>query len=229
MTILSIYVLVMDVKLQKEHPLSFFLGALYLREILLPVLALFHPLVGFLFHTPDTILRWVFRWATILASLLTVGSLIRVAVIPGYLTTFRFETLPSLPAEWSSDPQNAKNLAVCTNRYEGLSVIEMIGLALGGYDVHRSASVFSRQMDFFSGLNSTERIDYEVVELGPDVPLLIYNVSGATIFPFRGFASPSELAVQIERFASLWVVPFFLEELPPYGTIRDRYLSSSTA
>jgi hypothetical protein len=106
--------------------------------------------------------------------------------------------------------------------------MEMIGLALGGYDVNRKADVFSRQMDFFFGPNSTDRIDYEVFELGRDVPLVIYNITGTTVFAFRGFASSSELAVQVERLASLWVVPFFLEMLPLYETIRNRYLSFFT-
>jgi hypothetical protein len=95
--------------------------------------------------------------------------------------------------------------------------------------IDRSPSVFSAQMDFFFGPNSMERIDHEVKELAPDVPLVIYNVSGTTVFAFRGFASGPELAVQVERLASLWVVPFFLDEIPMYEKMVDLWLSSQAA
>jgi hypothetical protein len=58
---------------------------------------------------------------------------------------------------------------------------------------------------------------------------MIYHISGTTIFAFRGFASGPELSIQVERLASLWVVPFFLDVFPFYWEIRDQYLSSSTA
>jgi hypothetical protein len=219
----------MDVRSYQERPLSFFLGALCLRGILLPVLALFHPLVGFLFHTADGVLQWAFRGATILSVLVMLGALIGGAVVSKSLSTFRFDELPPLPVNWSNVPDNRVNLQVCVNRYENFSVIELVGLALGGYDVSRSESVFNRQLDFFFGPNSASWIDHEVVELGPDIPLLIYNITGTTVFAFRGFASGPELSVQVERFASLWVVPFILDELPLYEKITKRYMSSSTA
>jgi hypothetical protein len=49
MTGLQIYVLVMDAKLLQEKPLSFFLGAVCLQGIFLPVLSLFRPLAGLFF------------------------------------------------------------------------------------------------------------------------------------------------------------------------------------
>jgi hypothetical protein len=229
MTVLNIFVLVMDVKSYLKKRLSFFLGAICLRGILLPVLALFHPIVGFLFHTADSVLQWVFRGAAILSVLMTIAALIGEAVVSRALSTFRFDVLPSLPLNWSNVPSDRVGLPICVNRYEGLSVIELVGLALGGYDVNRSESVFNRQLDFFFGPNSTFWIDYEVVELGPGIPVLIYNISGTMVFAFRGFASSSELAVQVERLASLWVVPFILDELPLYEKITQRYMSSSTA
>jgi hypothetical protein len=79
------------------------------------------------------------------------------------------------------------------------------------------------------GANATDRMDYELTEIGAGVPLLVYNVSGTTVFAFRGFASGLELSMQIERLASLWVVPFILDLLPLYGPISDRYLSAATA
>jgi hypothetical protein len=229
MTGLQIYVLVIDSKLLQEKPLSFFLGAVCLRGIFLPVLSLFHPLAGLFFHTRDSMLQWILRGATILAVLLTIASLIVQAVVPRYLSTFRFEQLPSLPANWSNVPEDGINHAVCTSHYEGLSLIELIGLAFGGYDINRNDDIFRRQMDFFFGANATERIEYEIADLGHDIPLLIYNVSGTTVFAFRGFASGRELSVQVERLASLWIAPFILDILPFYGPINERYLSSSIA
>jgi hypothetical protein len=37
------------------------------------------------------------------------------------------------------------------------------------------------------------------------------------------------MVAYLERLASLWVVPFFLDVLPLYAELNDRYLSSSTA
>jgi hypothetical protein len=228
-TILNVIVLVLDLIAYTETKLSLFAGAIVIRALCLPVLVMFHPLVGFVFHTPDSVLQWVFRGATILAGTLTVVTLIGAVAVPNILKTFRFESLPSLPADWTTDPMDPANLAICTNRYEGLSMIELLGLTFGGYDVNRNEAVFRQQMDFFFGANSTDRIEYEVVELEPDVPMLIYDISGTKVFAFRGFASGPELSVQVERLASLWVVPYFLEELPLYDKINERYLSSSTA
>jgi hypothetical protein len=228
-TVLNIYVLTMDALSYREKPLSFFLGALCLRGIFLPTLVVFHPLVGFLFRTTGIALQWVFRIAAILAVLLTIGAIIGSAVLLTYLQTFRLSDLPPLPANWSNVPKNPVNLAICSVRYEGLSVIELLGLAFGGYDINRNERVFNRQMDFFFGPNATERIDREVTNLAPDVPLVIYNISGTTVLAFRGFASGPEFVVQVERMMSLWVVPFLLEELPLYERISDIYLSSSTA
>jgi hypothetical protein len=227
-TALNVFVLVMDVKLQIERPLSFFLGAVCLRGVLLPVLALFHPLVGWLFRSPEAILQGIFRLGFALAVVVTIGALAGQAYIPSYLSTFRFTELPPLPENWSNVPENPAGLAICSNRYEHLSVIELLGLAFGGYDINRDSGVFSRQMDYFFGPNA-QGISYEVIELEPDIPLLIYNVSGTIVFAFRGFATGPELAVQVERLASLWVVPFFLEELPMYSKMVDLYLSSTTA
>jgi hypothetical protein len=229
MTALNAYVLAMDVKLYIEMPLSYFLGALCLRGILLPVLALFNPLVGFLFHTPEASMQGVFRGAFVLAVLVMIAALIGRGFLPGYLSTFRFDELPAVPANWSNVAGDSADHAVCTKRYSGLSVIELIGLAFGGYDIKRDESVFNQQMDFFFGPNATEWIDYEVIELEPDVPLLVYNISGTTVFAFRGFASGRELSVQVERLASLWVVPFFLDVLPLYAQLNERYLLSATA
>jgi hypothetical protein len=226
---LNIAVLVMDVRLYRATPLSFFLESICIRGIFLPFLALVHPVAGFLFRARSRLLQWVLRGAAILAVLLTAGCLIGQAVIPNYLLTFRFTALRSLPANWSAVADHPADLAVCAHRYDGLSVIDLLGLAFGGYDIGRSDDVFHAQMDFFFGPNATDRIDYDVHDLAAGVPLLIYNVSGTTVFAFRGFASGPELSVQVETLASLRVVPTIMGLFPFHDEINDLYLSSATA
>jgi hypothetical protein len=97
----------------------------------------------------------------------------------------------------------------------------LVGLAFGGYCINRNNDLFPRQIDFFFGPNATERIDYEIAEIGHDVPLLVYNVSGTTVFEFRGFASGREPLMQIERLASLCVLPFMVDLVPFYGPINE--------
>jgi hypothetical protein len=44
-------------------------------------------------------------------------------------------------------------------------------------------------MDLFFGTDATVIIDYEILELTPDLPLLVYNISGTIAFSFLCFAS----------------------------------------
>jgi hypothetical protein len=226
---LNFYVFVADCILHQQRHLSFFVGALCLRAIFLPVFALFHPFVGFLFHSVDHVLQWSFRGAAILSVLAMIAGFVFRATTPGILTAFRFTELPPLPPDWSNASGSLANLAVCRGRYEGLSVVEAIGLALGGYDVTRSEAVFSRQLDFFFGPGAIDRISYEVENIAPDVPMVIYNVSGTTVFAFRGFATGRELLIQIQMLAQYYVAPFFLQMMPFYDMINNQYLSSFSA
>jgi hypothetical protein len=123
----------------------------------------------------------MFRGATILSVLIMIVALIGPVVARSYLSTFRFEGPPPLAANWSNVSEDQSTLSVWTNRYDGLSVIELIHLAFGGYDISRSESVFIRQLEFFFGQNSTDRIDYSIAELRPDNQLMIYNISGTTV------------------------------------------------
>jgi hypothetical protein len=112
-------------------------------------------------------------------------------------------------------------------RYHGLSIIDTLGLALGGYDIWRNPAVFHQQLQYFFGQDAEKNITYTVEELAPDVPLLIYNVSGTTVFGFRGFATAAEFALQVEMFADRYVTPRLLDLMPLYNVINEHYLKSN--
>jgi hypothetical protein len=228
-TVLNVYWLVNDAKIYHGNRLSFFLGAVCVRGIFLPFMCLLHPLTGFLFHARSSLLQWLLRLATILAGVLTLFCLIAPSLISKNLSILRFQELPRLPETWSMAPDRPRDLSICSNRSGGLSVIDLVGLAFGGYDLGRNDDVFNRQMNFFFGPNATDWIDYEVHELETDVPLIVYNISGTTVFAFRGFASTRELSIQVEMLASLRVTPTFLDLLPFHDELNELYLSSATA
>jgi hypothetical protein len=202
-------------------PWKHFLGSLWLRSIFLPVIILFLPLVGFLFHSVDSVLQWSFRNAAILSVLVLIAGLILHAQAPSILDAYRFSELPSLPKDWSNAAEKSVDRVICRTRRQGLSAIEAIELAFGGYDVTRSETAFNRQLDFFFGEGATDRMSCEVEESVPDVPMVIYNVSGTIVFGMGGFATGRESLIQLHMLAQYYVTPFVLDFMPWYHMIRN--------
>jgi hypothetical protein len=129
-TVLNVYWLAKDVSIYHSNRLSFFLGAMCVRGIFLPFMCLLHPLTGFLFRARSSLLQWLLRLATILAGVLTLFCLIAPSLISKNLSTLRFHELPRLPENWSMTPDHPPYLSVCSNRYGGLSVIDLVGWRL---------------------------------------------------------------------------------------------------
>ena len=65
-------------------------------------------------------------------------------------------------------------------------MIELAGLALGGYDVERAPDVFDRQLLHFFGPNWSDRLSFRVEHADGDA-FIIYEVDNATVFGLRGF------------------------------------------
>jgi hypothetical protein len=151
----------------------------------------------------DPIMRWAFHVAVVLGGILVLAIPIAIAAIPSSLEKFRFTELPPLPPTWTNASAFPSDQAICTIRYHGLSIFDAIGLAFGSYDVQRNQAVFDRQLEYFFGRNAEQVIHYEIEELEQDVPLLIYKVSGVTVFAFRGLVPGPELALQLEIFSNI--------------------------
>jgi hypothetical protein len=177
----------------------------------------------------DSIMQWTFRGAGAFAMIAMIAIFIAQGVVPSSLRTFRFQELPPVPETWSNVPAFETDDPVCSTRYQGLSIIDALGLALGGYDVKRNLEVFTRQMEYFLGPGATERISYSVEELAPDIPVVIYNVSGTTVFGFRGFATGAELAIQADRLAQYYGAPLLTDITPWYEQVTNMFLSRFTA
>jgi hypothetical protein len=180
----------------------------------------------------DAVLQWAFRGAVAVAAAAMLAILIIKGGIPSYLQKFRLqdESLPPIDTRtWNSTPAFQIETGPCAVRYEGLSLLQAVGLALGGYDLGRNQVVFDRQMQYFFGPNATETISYSVEQLSPYVPMSIYNVSGVMVFGFRGFATGPELALQAEMIARYYATPMVLDITPLYSTINEQFLSWATS
>jgi hypothetical protein len=224
-TLMHVYVIAESILLCAEDPSPSFIATLVLRILLVPQLAFFHPFVGFFFRALDPIMRWCFRLGTIFAGILLIIAVpVLLLVAPSYINPVRFDSLPPLPPNWSNIPAFPSVASVCNSRAEGLSILDALGLAFGGYEVQRDSSAFLRELNYFFGPNSSQSIGYETDQLAPDIPMLVYNISGVTVFAFRGFATIPELGIQIEMLARYRVLPFAYAIMPGYDAIAKHYL-----
>jgi hypothetical protein len=207
------------------HPSSFFIGSLCIHFLLLPSFVSFHPLTAFCFRALDSVTRWTFRLASIFALLLFIAVISVILTTPSYLETFRFNELLSLPADWSNASAFTSDTGVCVMQYHGLSIVNALGLALGGYDVHRNSSVFHRQLEYFFGPDWEQTISYTAEDLGTNMTFLIYNVFGLTVFAFRGFATVPELGLQLEMLIRYRAVPLLLDLMSGYEMITNQFFA----
>jgi hypothetical protein len=228
MVALNIWVFVYDAKLNRDVHLSFFIGSIVLRAILLPTVVYFHPLIGFIHKCRDAVLIWSLRISTVVAVVSMIGVLIAKGTVGGYLDAVRLSQLPPLSPNWTRTPSFVSDAPICRAEYQGIELIQTLGLACGGYDVDRDVDLFERELQYFFGPNESTFVSYSVRYLMPDVPLLVYNISGTTVFAFRGFATGRELAIQAELIARHYATPFLTDVLPLYSVLSEYLVSYFT-
>jgi hypothetical protein len=209
-------------KAQYSRP---FLISICLRGIFIPILAFFHPIMPFMFKCDFPKLKWSCYGAFGFAIVVIVGVVAVVIAAPSFLDHLRLSELPPIPANWTNIPDFDPGEMVCKARYEGLSVIEAIGLALGGYDIDRDDKVFEEQLKYFFGPRASD-ISYSVESIAENVPVIVYNISGTIVFGFRGFSTGREVAIQVEVLAHHYAVPLILQATPFYQFFADSLLSS---
>jgi hypothetical protein len=202
-----------------------FLTSIVLRCVFLPAIAFFHPLVPFLFKCESTKLK-ISCYGAFALSVAVIIAVIGVVIAAPSLTkdAFRLSNLPPVPNGWTNAPEFDTGEALCNVRYEGLSVVEAIGLALGGYDIDRDQTVFDHQLKYFFGPSATD-ISYSHEWIVKDVPVVIYNISGTTVFGFRGFSTGREVALQLELLSHHYGVPIICQLSPLYQALANSLLS----
>jgi hypothetical protein len=149
------------------------------------------------------------------------------AVITGMLDDLRISELPPLPADWSRVPEFETDQAVCSVQYETFSILDLIGLAFGPYDLNNTA-VFETQLDYIFGPGAHEFITYTAHEAVANVPFIHYKIGGVSVFGLRGFTTSQEFALQVEIIARHYVLPLLLELTPLYDWIKDQWLARYT-
>jgi hypothetical protein len=223
--VLNILILVADVIVYHSRPLPSFLASICLRGIFCPIIAYFHPLTPFLYKCEFPRLRYSCFTAVGFVIVLILTVMIAIFVVPWYLNHDRFSQLPPLPDNWTHEPDFPPRDMVCRARYEGLSLLDAIGLAFGGYDIKRDPTLFDEQLAYFFGPSASE-INASVEYLADGIPMVIYHISDTTVFGFRGLSSGPELAIQVELIAHHYAVPLILDLTPLYRTITDFFLST---
>lgn len=226
-SILNLAVIAFDIYRYTEYKNSYFLASIIIRILFFPLISYFHLGTVFLYKSKDETIRYsiyVIALFTVLIFLGSIGGFIFSFI---YQDTVRIKDLP-LPSYYNVSVDDNKYIdsQVCRTSYNGISLIDSIGFALGPYDVTRDKSVFNNQMGYFFGSNWNEFISYEVRYFNRDIPFIIYNDTkhDMTVFGFRGFSSGSELALQIEMFVAQYVIPFFQDMMPFYDFLVDTFI-----
>jgi hypothetical protein len=224
-TIIQVGTIVDGIVLCVEHPSLEFGFVIALRIAVIPALAFFHPLSSVFFHARNDTISLGFPIGG-------VGSVVLLMILVGvrfrassYISNTRFDSLPPLPANWSNVPAFPSADDVCNAKIHGISILDALGLAFGGYEIQRSPTLFLSGLEHFFGPNASQLIRYEAEELDTDIPLVVYNVSGVSMFAFRGFSTIPELGLQFEMLARHHVLPIANSVMPLYDAISRHFLS----
>jgi hypothetical protein len=238
-TALNVVALVNDVMSYRKVPNSYFLAALILRAIFIPISVLLNAVVPFGFYCKDVKIRWVMRLSTILALLSIITAIVVGVAVSPQLYRWQVTELASPSSNWNSTLEFDPGFDVCRNSRLGLSLVDLAGFALGPYQRGRDA-VADAQMQHFFGANW--KADFDVTPLAVELKHLSawgsertesgsfpFDVvtqlsTGERIVAFRGFSSSAEFAFQLELIATKYLMPVVEDLLPFYGLISEHML-----
>jgi hypothetical protein len=231
--ILGLGIFAYNIYLLTGHFSMSFLVAIVIRLAVLPLVSLYNMAMPFLARPEDTFVRPLLRFFLLFVVVLELGLVICAACSPAFANASRLSGLPE-PDSHSAGGWNASSVSqnpACQMRYDGLALVDLIGLALGGYDVERAPEIFDRQMRYVFGWNWTSRFSYTIGYLDTDVPYIVYfdHTLNATIYAFRGFTSAQELALWLQILAVEYILPVLTEIVPFYETIIETWFGSVVA
>jgi hypothetical protein len=177
-----------------------FLFSAILRLVLLPFLSFFHFVAGFMFWgmCKDGLLKIVNIMCAIFAGVVFVAAIVLLIYFRGFNNFLQLDKLEP-PSRFavptvSRTPENV----VCQLSFESYSIWDLIGFALGPYEVERKPTVFTAQMQYFFGQDWDKRFTFEARTFNT-MPIFVYRdrLSNVTVIGLRGVASGSELAFQL--------------------------------
>jgi hypothetical protein len=189
-----------------------------------PIISYYHVLISFIEKPPSVVFRLVA--AAVLVAF--VGNIFGVIGVKYGMTKIRISDLPRAnESAFATVGDFPSRFDVCSASYDGLSAIQMIGLALGPYDVEDNPAVFDLQMEYFFGSNWTDIFSYEVFHVHDADSFIAYQrkADGLMVFAFRGFSSGAETALHAQIVAQEFILPVVTDMAPLYGSISGLWLS----
>lgn len=201
----------------------YFLTSLILRIIFFPLICYFNIGTAFIYKAKSASLHFVVILSTLFTFVVFIASILVLFYMQFVSGISRIDNLDYIPNHNYSDI-NVFNDA-CFYNYEGVSLIDAYGLALGPYDVERNFTIFDNQMKYFFGPDWSRTIKYEVHHIDKNTPFIIYRINNnLTVYGFRGFSSGTELCLQIEMIAIEYVLPFCQDIVPFYRIFVDNLI-----
>lgn len=234
LTLLNLVVIVFDFvkafQYQSQNlDLSYFLGSVILRLFFLPLTS-YYNFIYSLFNfnkLDDFIHKLILLLIPVAAILLLLISLIAYPIIITYYkSTFRISNLPS-PSMNISYESHYPECKICKPVYQNYTLLDLIGFSLGPYDFFNQP-VFINQSQYFFG----DKFNQSFITYNPKtIDILNYTYiiyddteTNTTIFGFKGFDSPAEIAVHLQMLVDYTFKPFFYDLCPLFETILNDWL-----
>ena len=202
----------------------YFLVSLIIRIILFPFFCFFNIGTAFIYKAKSASVHFVIMLSTAFTFIIFIASILFALCYRQLVYGIpRIDSLNYVPND------NVSNVNLfhdaCVFNFEGLSLIQAFGLAMGPYDVERDFLVFDNQMKYFFGPDWRNNITYEVHHIDKKTPFIIYNFdNNLTVYGFRGFSSGTELCLHIEMLTIEYALPFLQDVIPFYSVFIDHFI-----
>jgi hypothetical protein len=229
-TFLAVPIIGYDIYRLTQTYSLYYLIAIAARILMFPLLVMFNIAVPFIERPEDRVVRVIMRVFPVYVLLLELVLAVCAIWSPAFVSSGRLTELapPSALSVPAWDVNRSSVNAACVYRYNGLSLLDAIGFALGGYDVERAPQIFESQMAYFFGRAWRERIVYDVNHIDDSMLYIKYfdRQTNVTIYGFRGLMSASELSLWIHMLLFEYILPPLQELAPFYELIIETWFET---
>lgn len=233
-SIINLLVIIYDfIKYSQVRNLAFdstyFLISIILRTLFVPLTSYYNFIFAFLYKFKKLLHKFIFRGVIIFGIILMVLSIIVYAsIVSNYNRANRIHDLPPPNETFIHilDGNQYSESKFCKPVYKSYTLLELIGLSLGPYDIYENETVFSNQYEYFFG-NKNHFISPQNITIGSTkIPFIIYNntETNTIIFAFRGFSSPPEIAIYLQLLLDQYFSPFLYDICPFFDTLAEDFL-----
>lgn len=230
--LLNLAVIAYDIYKLTQNYSGYFLASIIIRFLIVPLLSYYNMIILILYKPKDSSLKVVLNISSIFTIIITIIIIFCYAFTGIYRSKYRINNLEFVPILNNFSIANKKMLVhpICNYDIYNVSPIDAFGYSLGGYDIKRNKNVFDNQMKTFFGENFSSHISYKLHELDEYFLFIEYfdSLIDTHIFAFRGYNSGPEFAFQLEALATQYIIPFFEDNVPFYGTINNYWLEFYT-